>query len=110
MKVGAFLESDVDERCLDSAENRVHAAEVDIADRSPLVRAIDQQFDEAVVLEDGNTGFAGGARYQNFALHGGLWEDSSQRGLASPIGGTEAASAGPGVSRTRVPAASAGGW
>ena len=61
MEIGTFLESDVNERRLDTAEYGVYPTVVDIADRATLVRAIYQQFDETVVLENGNTGFAGGA-------------------------------------------------
>ena len=41
VQVRALLESDVDERCLDAAEHGVYPPEVDVADGTPLVRAID---------------------------------------------------------------------
>ena len=60
VEIRALLHADVDEGGLDAAQYRFDAAEIDVAYGPAMIRAIDQQFDEAVVLEDGNSGLAGG--------------------------------------------------
>ncbi len=57
---------------------------IDVPDSAALVRAIDQQFDEAVVLENGDPRFAGRAGNQDFAFHGGLGCGFPADGRATP--------------------------
>ena len=65
---GALLLTDVDERRLDAGENRFDSAEVDVADRAPMVGAVDQQLDQTVVFEDGHAGFPLAPVDQDLAL------------------------------------------
>ena len=65
---GAFLGADVDEGGLDPWQHGVDLPEVDVADHAAGVRAIDQQFNERVVLDDGDPRLARRAIDQDFAF------------------------------------------
>src|SRR5207247_1676160 len=49
---------DVDERGLNPGQDRVHGAEVDVAHHAAGVGTIHQEFNKAVVLQDGHAGLA----------------------------------------------------
>src|SRR2546425_1015452 len=52
----AFLLADVDECRLDSRQHRFDSAEIDIADRSTVIRPVDEELGQAVVFEDSHAG------------------------------------------------------
>ena len=55
---GALFLADIDKGGLDARQDRVHAAQIDVSDHAPLIGAVNQQFDEPIVLEDGHSRFA----------------------------------------------------
>jgi hypothetical protein len=65
----ALLESDIDERGLDAGKDRFYASKIDVPDHATMVRAIDQQLNEPVVLQNGHPRLARGAVDQDLALH-----------------------------------------
>jgi hypothetical protein len=65
----ALLESDIDERGLDAGKDRFYASKIDVPDHATMVRAIDQQLNEPVVLQNGHPRLARGAIDQDLALH-----------------------------------------
>ena len=64
-----FFQADVYKGGLDAGENRVDAAKVDVAEGAALIRAIVEQLDEPIVLEDGHAGLPPATIDENFALH-----------------------------------------
>ena len=64
----ALFLADVDEGRLDARQNGFDPAEIDVADGAPVVGTVDQQLDQAVVLEDRHAGFPLASVDQNFAL------------------------------------------
>jgi hypothetical protein len=53
---------------LDAGKHRLDAAQIDIADRTPMVRAIDQQLYQSIVFQDGHAGFPLAPVDQDLAL------------------------------------------
>src|SRR6267143_7228114 len=68
MENGALFGADVDERCLNAGQDRFDLADIDVADRTVGVRTIDQEFNKAVVLENGHAGLPRASRDQYLAL------------------------------------------
>ena len=68
MEERALLLADVDERRLNPGQHRLDAAEVDVPDRAPMVRPVDQQLDQAVVFQDSHAGFPLAPVDQDLAL------------------------------------------
>ena len=58
MEERTFFGADVDERGLDAGEHCFDASEVDVADHAAGLGAVDQKFNELVVLDDGDPRFA----------------------------------------------------
>ena len=71
MEEGALFEAYVNEGCLNSGKDCFHPAEIDVADDPAMIRAVHQQFDEAIVLEDSHAGLPLAPIDKNFALHAG---------------------------------------
>ena len=65
---GALLQADVHEGGLNAGQHRFDPAEVDVADRAPVVGAIHQQLDQPVVLQDRHAGFPLAPVDQDLAL------------------------------------------
>ena len=66
---GALFLADIDKGGLDAGQDRLHAAQIDVADHAPLVGAINQQLYEPIVLEDGHPRLALASVDQDLALH-----------------------------------------
>ncbi len=66
---GALLEAYINERGLNPGQDRFDLAEVDVADAAAMVRPVDEEFDQTVVLENGHAGFPLAPVDKNFALH-----------------------------------------
>ena len=81
---GALFEADVDERCLDAREDGVYAPVIDVTNCAPLIGPIDEELDQAVVLEDGHPRLARGAGNENLALHGESSRSARARGRCHP--------------------------
>ena len=71
MEERALLRADVDECGLKAGKNCVYLAEVDVAHHAAGIRAIDEELDELVVLEDGDPGLPLGRIDQNLSFHQG---------------------------------------
>jgi hypothetical protein len=85
---GALLQTDVNECGLNPREDRLHAPEIYVADTPPVVRAVYQQFDEAVVLENGHAGFPRAAVDKNLAFQAELLRPVGLRDGPDLWGGT----------------------
>jgi hypothetical protein len=68
VKKGALVETDIDEGRLNSGKYRVDPAEIDVAYAPAMIGAIDQQFDQTVVFQDGDAGLTLASVDQNFTL------------------------------------------
>src|SRR5205814_8127296 len=65
---GALFGADIDERGLDARQDGFHLAEVDVAHRAVGIGTIHQEFNKAVVLQDGHAGLPRVPADQDFAL------------------------------------------
>ena len=81
VKERALLGADVDERGLKAGKDCVYLAEVDVAHHAAGIRAIDEELDELVVLEDGDPRLARGRVDQDLSFHQGphRWGRSATR-------------------------------
>ena len=68
MEERALLLTDVDERCLDARQHGLDPTQIDVADRAPVVRPVDEQLDQTVVFQDGHAGFPLAPVDQDLAL------------------------------------------
>ena len=68
------LEADVDERRLHAGQDFRDPALVDVADDAAILLALDEQFSELVVLENGDAGFVAVRGDDHFLVHGGISE------------------------------------
>ncbi len=71
MEERALLQPDVHECGLDAGKHRLDLAQVDVAHYAAMVGPVDQEFDQAIVFEDGHARLALAAIDQDFAFHGG---------------------------------------
>ncbi len=83
---GALLLPDVHERGLNAGQHRFDPAEVDVADRAPVVGAIHQQLDQPVVLQDRHPGFPLAPVDQDLALQAFLPRQGRRRNTNAPPG------------------------
>jgi hypothetical protein len=65
-----LVRADVDEGRLDAGKDRLDLAQVDVADHAASLRAIDQQLNELVVLQDRDARLALGRVDQDVPFHG----------------------------------------
>ena len=75
MQEGGFFQADVYKRGLDAREYRFNPTEIDVADNPAMIGTVDQQLDQAVVLEDGHPGLARAPIDQDFALQASRLHD-----------------------------------
>ncbi len=69
MEEGGLIGADLDERGLDPRQDRLDAAQVDVADDPARVGPLHQELDEDVVLEYRHARFLRRGRNKNFSLH-----------------------------------------
>ena len=69
MEERAFFGSDVDERGLNAGKYCFYPSEVDVADHAARLGAIDQKFNELVVLDDGDPRLSRVRVDQNLSFH-----------------------------------------
>src|SRR5688572_3931730 len=65
----ALLRADVDERGLDTGEDGVYPSDEDVTNQPFDVRSVDEQLNELVVLENGNSCFSVYCADEDFAFH-----------------------------------------
>src|SRR5690606_38247906 len=71
MEEGALLEADVHEGGLNAGEDGFDLPQVDIPHGPPVVGAVDEEFYQAVVFQDGHAGVALAAVDEDLAFHAG---------------------------------------
>ena len=76
------LEAEVDERGLHAGQHFRDAALVDVADDPAIPLALDEEFDQLVVLEDGHRGFVVVRGDNHFLRHGGRPHGRTASGAA----------------------------
>jgi hypothetical protein len=83
---GALFQPYVNECGLDARKDCLDPAEIDVADDAAVIRPVDEQLDQTVVLEDGHAGFPLAPVDKNLALHA-FEPRPGQALLAPPAGG-----------------------
>ena len=68
VKKGALLQTDVDKGGLDAGKDRLHPAQVDVADGAAVVGTVHQQLHQSVVFQDGHAGLPLAPVDQDLAL------------------------------------------
>ena len=66
---GGLVRADVDECGLNAGQDGLHLSEVDIANDALGIGAVDHQFHEEIILEDGDARFLRRRRNQNLSFH-----------------------------------------
>ena len=69
MQEGSALKPDVNEGRLHAWQHAGHLAEIDVADESPLQRALDMKLLHGAVLDHGDAGLLGCPVDQDVLLH-----------------------------------------